>query len=375
MFLAAAGPMEAIKRLWVLENFYVVLQKFRLTRFLRKFCFLRHSKIPRLWNHAPQIPGTWAFGFVCLFVLSFPGRVYLHGQSGSGRFVAAEIQNFEKKLADPGIPAAERRRALIGLAGLFRLSGDPEAAARAWTEAAFVEPGSRDDLALVEGARCFAAIGELDKAEAQVQTVIRTGRDAAFIRNARYLEAQIKAFRSGDFSALASLGEDPAFSEYKAAIYYTQWKLSGDLRYKSRLLAEYPESPEARIAGGEGGAVSAAPMALWFLFPGREGIALGSPAAGEGAPVLPNPAFQERQSQETAAGTVPAVLQTGLFSREENARALTERLKRAGFQPDIVRREVKGAGYWAVIVPAGNDMGRTIIRLKDAGFESFPIFQ
>jgi hypothetical protein len=318
------------------------------------------------------------FAFVFLLFSSLPTGVCLHGQSGSGGLAAAEIQSLEKKLTDPGLPAAERRRALIGMAGLFRLSGDREAAARAWTEAAFVEPGSRDDQALVEGARCFAAVGELDKAEAQVQTVIRTGRDAALIRNARYLEAQIKAFRSGDFSALASLGEDPAFGEYKAAIYYTQWKLSGDPRYKSRLLAEYPESPEARIAAGgegEGGAVSAAPMALWFLFPGREGVALGSPAAGEDAPVLPNPAAPNRQPQETAGGAVPAVLQTGLFSREENARVLTERLNRAGFQPDIVRREVKGAGYWAVIVPAGNDMGRTIIRLKDAGFESFPIFQ
>jgi hypothetical protein len=285
-----------------------------------------------------------------------------------------EIQNLEKKLTDPGIPAAERHRVLIQLAGLFRLAGNPEAAARAWTEAAFVEPGSRDDLALVEGARCFAAIGELDKAEAQVQTVLRTGRDAANIRSARYLEAQIRAFRSGDFSVLAALGEDPVFNEYKAAIYYTQWQLSGDPRYKSRLLAEYPESPEARIAGGEGGAVSAAPMALWFLFPGREGVALGSPAAGGSPQVLPTPAAQNPRPQETTGGTAPVVLQTGLFSREENARALTERLKRAGFQPDIVRREVRGAGYWAVIVPAGNDMGRTIIRLKDAGFESFPVY-
>jgi hypothetical protein len=262
---------------------------------------------------------------------------------------------------------AERHGILIRLAGLFRLLGDQESAARAWTEAAFAEPGGRDDRALVEGARCFAAIGEMDQAEAQTQTVLRTGRDPVSVRNARYLDAQIRAFRSGDFSALAALAEDPGYSDYKGAIYYTQWRLSGDPRYKTRLLTEYPESPEARIAGADGGAVSAAPMALWFLFPGREAAVPLAPAVAEDAP---SPAALPRES----AGTAPAVLQTGLFSREENARALTERLRRAGFQPDIVRREVNGTGYWAVIVPAGTDMGLTIIHLKDAGFESFPIF-
>jgi hypothetical protein len=210
----------------------------------------------------------------------------------------------------------------------------------------------------------------LDQAEAQAQTVLRTGRDAAAVRNARYLDAQIRAFRSGDFSALASLAEDPGYGDYKGAIYYTQWRLSGDPRYKTRLLDEYPESPEARIAGAEGGAVSAAPTALWFLFPGREDVVPLAPVAGADEP---GPTAADQHPRETV-GTARTVLQAGLFSREENARALMERLKGAGFQPEIVRREVKGAGYWAVIVPAGTDMGAAIIRLKDAGFESFPIF-
>jgi hypothetical protein len=110
-------------------------------------------------------------------------------------------------------------------------------------------------------------------------------------------------------------------------------------------------------------------MVWWFLFPGRDAISLAAPAA----PVVPEPVDQKRTPED--AGRTPVVLQTGLFSREENARALAERLRRAGFQTDITRRGVKGVDYWAVNVPAGADMGRTIIRLKDAGFESFPVFQ
>jgi hypothetical protein len=67
------------------------------------------------------------------------------------------------------------------------------------------------------------------------------------------------------------------------------------------------------------------------------------------------------------------VLQTGLFSTEANARVLAERLKNSGFSNEIIRRQVNGVNYWAVTVPAGNDMNATIKKLKDAGFDSFPL--
>ncbi|MDR2631419.1 MAG: SPOR domain-containing protein [Spirochaetaceae bacterium] len=322
--------------------------------------------------------------FSCIvfsLLLSPPVEVYLHGQSAFSGSVpaAAEIQALEQKLIDPGTPVVERREIMVRLAGLFRLLGDLEAAARIWTEAAGLRtapdpavPGDLDDRALLEGARCFAAIGELDKADAQVQRVLQTGKDAGILRTARYLGAQIKTFRSGDVSALAALADDGGYGEYQASLYYTQWKVSGDDRYKSRLLTEYPDSPEARILKDEGGAVSAAPFVWWFLFPGREAVTLSSPMVSGGSPAGANSLDQNPRPPEGKAAE--AVLQAGLFSREENARALADRLRHAGFQADITRRTVKGVDYWAVNVPMGNDMGRTILLLKDSGFESFPVF-
>ncbi|MDR2102301.1 MAG: SPOR domain-containing protein, partial [Treponema sp.] len=200
---------------------------------------------------------------VIFLFLPRPGTGGLYGQSRSSGPVSAEIQNLEKKLTQEGIPAAERQRAMIRLAGLFRLSGDLESAARVWTEAALADPDRRDDRAFLEGARCFAAMGELDKADFQVQRVLHIAQDAGILRNARCLGAQIKTFRSGDASLLTALTEDPDYREYRAALYYTQWRVSGDDRYKARLLTECPGSPEARILGGEG--VGAPPMVWWFL--------------------------------------------------------------------------------------------------------------
>ncbi|MDR0589516.1 MAG: SPOR domain-containing protein, partial [Spirochaetaceae bacterium] len=106
---------------------------------------------------------NFLFPGVVFLLLAGPGPgVGLYGQAAPSGTVPAEIQNLEKKLTDGGIPPAERHTAMTRLAGLFRLSGDLESAARLWTEAALADPSGQDDQALLEGARCFAAMGELD---------------------------------------------------------------------------------------------------------------------------------------------------------------------------------------------------------------------
>jgi hypothetical protein len=54
---------------------------------------------------------------------------------------------------------------------------------------------------------------------------------------------------------------------------------------------------------------------------------------------------------------------------------MVERLKKAGFDAGLRRRTVNGAAHWAVSVPPGEDMNGTIRRLKEAGFESFPVYE
>jgi cell division septation protein DedD len=68
------------------------------------------------------------------------------------------------------------------------------------------------------------------------------------------------------------------------------------------------------------------------------------------------------------------VLQIGLFRREENAKALMKRLGAAGFKAELMRRIVGTDEYFAVTVAGGDEADKTALRLKDAGFESFPLF-
>ena len=54
---------------------------------------------------------------------------------------------------------------------------------------------------------------------------------------------------------------------------------------------------------------------------------------------------------------------------------MINRLQAAGFAAAVTRRTVNGTVYWVVYVPPGPDINQTIMQLKNAGFESFPVFQ
>ncbi|GHV04769.1 hypothetical protein FACS189485_10760 [Spirochaetia bacterium] len=345
-----------------------------------------------------------AFSLFSLSAIHSPCALYAQSETAAapGVLVGTEVQNIEKILGTPGLPGSLRHENLVNLARLYELSGNIEGAAAAWTSAAAANPVNRDDLALIKGAACYVAMGEWEKAEEAVKTVLLTGWDKQSLLRARLLAAQIGAFRFAGqvmgradgvngIAALSALLEEGDYGEFKASIYYTLWKTSGADTWKDRLIAEFPRSPEGRIAAAaDSGAVSAAPTAMWLLLPGREGIAT-APAAVPSAPIVspvtvpaappvpsvPAPAATSVAPAASGAGINEAngtILQTGLFGREANAQAMADRLRASGFTPIISPRSVNGADYWAVSVPAGPDMGATILQLKNAGVESFPVF-
>jgi hypothetical protein len=350
-----------------------------------------------------------------LFGLALSPCLFAQSQ---GTLLGTEIQSLEKKLgrnaggSSPALSGTERHDALVRLASLQELSGNIEGASQSWAEAALAEtalsetssPGdalSGGNVSLMRGAYCLAAMGEWEKADAAVKKVLLAARPGQALSMARFLSAVIsactdngnaagKAVNGGSdgTGALAALLGDPDFSGQKPAICYILWKLSGAESWKTRLLAEFPRSPEGRIAAGVSAPISAAPTAFWLLLPGREGFTLSSasgpaaqgssiaPVSGQASPQpAPNPAVSSSVSSSSAVGGTATLLQTGLFGREENAKGQADRLRTAGFTPSIKTRQVNGSEYWMVGVPPGQDINQTILRLKDAGFESFPVFE
>ncbi|MDR2070436.1 MAG: hypothetical protein LBP81_03325 [Treponema sp.] len=325
--------------------------------------------------------------FVLAVLIFFCAGLCLYAQENGSFLLTRELETLGKALQTQTaeVSAVGRKEALTRLARLLALSGNLEGAADAWIKAAAAEPGKRDGASLLEGARCLIAMGQFDAAEEYVRNILLTGEIREVQTEARYLGSQIQAFKTGNGAVLDAFLRSPEYADKRPSVLYTLWRITGEDAYRTRLEKEYPSSPEARIIRDlpAAGQALKSSTAMWLLLPGREGILLSEPAAAAGSPqpAADSPRPGPVSGAKAGAAPVPAsqtaassILQTGLFSREENTAVMAERLKKAGFTPLITRRLVNGKEYWAVGVSPGENMNDTILKLKDAGFESFPVY-
>jgi hypothetical protein len=307
------------------------------------------------------------------------GRQSVFAQTGVS--LDAEIKNMEKTVNKQGVSPSQKHETLVRLARLKQLSGDIEGAAKNWFEAAAAIPGSVDDDALLACAGCLAAMGEWDRASAALEPLVSK------IQRARFLDTVIKAIQSGDELPLAALAANPQFSQMKSEIYFMLWKISKGQAaesWRGKLLAEFPQSPEGRLAAGESSPVIVVhPTPFWFFAGGLDSLSLTAetvttrqntaqkPASTESTPVQKSTQVVS-QTTAPAQTTIPAKgpkLQTGKYAIQANADKQMDKLRLAGFTPFMEKRDE----YWFVMVPAGTDQGRTISELRKAGFDSFPV--
>ena len=295
-----------------------------------------------------------------------------------GLSLETEIQNIERTALMPDISAAERHGTLIRLANLRQISGDIEGAARNWLEAAAAIPGTVDDDALLACAYCLAAMGEWERAGTALEPILLK------YPRARFLNTGIKAILSGDISALAAIADGSEYMELKSEIYFMLWKISRNIyadgaysgvsstvseRWRMRLITEFPQSPEGRLAAGHNASsIIVNPSPFWLFInslesrPSNASLTLVE-TAQKVTPVVINSSAQSDSVK----------LQTGLFSRQANAQAQIANLRQAGFSPLMEQRVVNNSEIWAVIVFAGTDVNHSIRELRNAGFESFPV--
>ncbi|MDR0441911.1 MAG: SPOR domain-containing protein [Treponema sp.] len=284
----------------------------------------------------------------------------------SGISLTAEIQNIEETISRKETTGLKKYDALVRLARLRQLAGDIDGAAKNWLEAATAIPNTLNENALLSCAYCLAAMGEWERASAALEPLLFNSK------RARFLQVCINSWKSGDISALGAIAGNPDYSEYKSEIYFLLWKTAdGALAetWKQRLLAEFPQSPEGRLAASEtSSAFTVKPSPFWLYLAGRDTFSLLETAAQKPSIAVSNAAPEP----QPALPAKSVMLQTGIFGKELNAQAQIAALKKAGFSPLMERRNVNGNEMWAVIVPA-QDENRGIRELLAAGFESFPV--
>jgi hypothetical protein len=312
--------------------------------------------------------------FVWIFLLCTASIESVFAQTGVS--LAAEIQNMERTVSRQGITPNERHEALVRLAQLRQLSGDIEGAARNWLEAAGAIPGRVDDEALLNCAYCLAAMGEWDRAATALEPLLSKSA------RARFLNFSVRAIKTGDTSSLAAIIDIPEYSEMKSEIIFTLWKISRGSsadRWRQRLVAEFPQTPEGRLAAGESSTIIVRPNPFWLFANGLDSLPLlasetvGRPSQSAQTAAVTAP--QVTAPQPTAAQPVASAarLQTGIFSRQANAQTQASSLRNAGFSPAVERRVVNNNEMWAVTVPVGSSQTQTMNALRTAGFDSFLI--
>jgi cell division septation protein DedD len=319
--------------------------------------------------------------------------------------VIAALESGARKLGDP----ASKRAVLRFLADYEERLALADRAADHYLEAASSGAGSRDEGLVLDAARCRLSLGDAERANALVSSVLLASFDDAVLARARVYAAWISLSSAEDprpaLSQIRSYADQPAFAAYEPALLFTLWWSDSDASARDRLLARHPASPEAAVARGEMGI---APISFWYLMP-RDARSIAAFAAkgsakstaSKSAPVsepadakasgdakAPADAKASGNATVVADATAsadaltsgdehprPTWHQLGFFRQRDYAEELVAKLRAKGFEP-IIRNEKRPSGtvYFAVLVPE-DPRGEVGPRLKDAGFESFPLFE
>jgi tetratricopeptide (TPR) repeat protein len=268
------------------------------------------------------------------------------------------LERYAPRLA----PGEGKKSALEALARLQEMAGNYAGAAESWLVASSAGPSDPD--AVFSAVRCLIAVGESPRAIAELDSLAKLLSDPAVSAKAALHKAYAGAFlrEAGAAGDLRSFAVSDSYAGDRPTILFLLARLYGDRAAAERLSAEFPASPEAGVLASGGVRLAAGPH--WFIAADRSAVVLKAGETEKGA--------EEEKPQPSAAG--PTALQVGLFREEKNARTLAERLTAKGFSVSVSPRTVGAATHHAVTVDPGASAEETAMRLKDAGFESYPLF-
>jgi len=315
----------------------------------------------------------------------------------------------------PKVTDGPASKALLVRAGqLAVLLGDFSPAADLLEAAAFRLAGARDDALILQSARCRLAAGDSAKAADRASLVCKAAASPALILEAGIVSVWASLFDGDEASASAAaaqfLSTAPAASSAARELRFILWVAAPASERAARaadLAKAFPDSVEASIAlskagaGAAGATGTAAPASLlplphWYL----SGLLEGAPASVSPAPSSATKPTAMPQTQPPAtiatqaapsATTVPpqsatstsvapapasqsslARYQIGIFSDPHNADLLIAELTKKGFSAKAEKRVVGGRELIAVIVEGEADS--LLLKLKDAGYEAYPLF-
>jgi len=262
----------------------------------------------------------------------------------------------------PKAAAADQRKILVSQrASMLELAGRYADAAAVWESAVALIPGKPDSGALLSAAACKLAAGDADGAAGLVTALSFSSTDAETAALADVLAGWI-ALSRGDWEravASARKGADSASGRVAmAALYLGCAATDGAERelFSGALSKRFPAVLDDPVVSS-----------LSLLMASTKTV-----AAAAAKPVAPPAAMTAGATAESVEPVGPTrYYQIGAFKDQANAQTLAQKLQSLGLSAAYRLRSKKD--LYVVFVESGADSEATILKLKDAGYEAWPL--
>lgn len=256
-------------------------------------------------------------------------------------------------LASKAIAADQRKLLVAQRASLLELSGRYVDAAVAWESVVTMIPGKPDSGALFSAAACRLVTGDIDGASGLVTALSFSATDAEMDALSDVLAGWIALSRGERESAAAAArkGSESANARVAMAALYLGCAATDGAEsdaFSGLLHKRFPVLT-----------ADAAASAVSLVMASTATI----PTTAE-KPVTPAATYSDQT-------TSTRYYQVGAFKDQSNARTLAQKLEKLGLTVAYRLRSKKD--LYIVFVESGTDSSKTILRLKDAGYEAWPL--
>lgn len=303
---------------------------------------------------------------------------------------------------------SEKRSLYAYLGSLYELMCDYAEAQKCYVSAAGISARDAEGMAkksneelVLDAVRCALCAGEGETALSYLNSAVRNSKSEEVQAKIKLYEEWAKlslAENSGEAEeSLALLKAYSGLSSMKSvkpSVLLTLWYTTGEKKYSETLLNEFPGAAETGIVTGK---VQILPTPFWFFLPKHNDAEVLHSAEHSGQKSSDAEKKTSSETKKISAGTEQfsseekkssadenalkseenhsaSKLQLGLFKSKENAVSFVARLSEKGFSA-YIQEETRGSGtvYYIVLIDENpeSNMG---LKLKSAGFESYPVF-
>ena len=228
-------------------------------------------------------------------------------------------------------------------------------------------PKVSSEQLVLNAVRCSLCAGNFETADNYLNSAVRSSKNERIKATVNLYSAWSSLCASSSIEetedTLALLKAYASMDSMKAvrpSVLLTLWYLTDDEASGSKLLKEYPYSPEAGIVKGN---VQIMSVPFWYFVPRKE---------HSDAP-LPQGASVSASSSEKTENIKITRQQLGLFKDKDNASSLVSRLKEKNFNAYILTETRSSGTTYYIVVVDENKEGTMGLMLRDAGFECYPV--